>query len=226
MLPLAANFPSAPAFAPSGDPSPSQTTLVLNMLELVAACVALKDYLAFLLVIIIAPAQCADRAIGSASASHRRRVDHATKAITVRTRCGSVSGRLQIAGEAQAVRFVRILAVLQGHEKITRGGRIVTSPLKLFDAFLLPANVIFKQFKLRVRLRNFPLKPHPASRLRAEQTSAPKASRSHRYLGAVARPQGFLLSSKPIAGADGNATKRFSHGPSCAARANASRRKK
>jgi hypothetical protein len=128
MLPLAANFPSAPAFAPSGDPSPSQTTSSSTCSNLLLHTSHSKIILPSCWVIIIAPAQCADRAIGSASASHRRRVDHATKAITVRARCGSVSGRLQIAGEAQAVRFVRFLAVLQGHEKITRGGRIVTSP--------------------------------------------------------------------------------------------------
>src|SRR5262249_53673431 len=75
------------------------------------------------------------------------------------SRQGQISGRLQIAGEAQAIRFVRFPAVLQGNEKITSGGHLATDPLKLFDALLLRANVIFEELKLRVGLRYFTLEP-------------------------------------------------------------------
>jgi hypothetical protein len=67
MLPLAANLPGAPALASGGDPSPSETTLVFDMLEFVAAPVALKDYFAVLLVNHNSPTECADRPSRSAS---------------------------------------------------------------------------------------------------------------------------------------------------------------
>ena len=89
------------------------------------------------------------------------------------SRQGQISGRLQIAGEAQAIRFVRFPAVLQGNEKITSGSCLATYPLKHVDALLLRANVPFEQLKLRVSLRDLTLEPLSASPGRAEQTITP-----------------------------------------------------
>jgi len=65
VLPLTASLPGAPALTPRGDPSPSQATLVFDMLELLAARVALENYLPILVVNHNSPAQCADRLSGA-----------------------------------------------------------------------------------------------------------------------------------------------------------------
>src|SRR5262249_51177286 len=131
------------------------------------------------------------------SASIRGRCGRCGRCVNRSSACrrrGRVSGRLQIADEAQTVRFVRFMAVLQGNEKITSGGCLGTVPLKLFDALLLRANVLFEQLKLRVDLHDFTLEPDAASRLGAEQTSSPKASCCHRLTWRdVARPSVLVV---------------------------------